>query len=240
VTVNRSELPERYGRVYGELGLAIGFTNTNDPKKGDPKAVLGSWDKTKPLQSAIQGERMMGASLTRNPVVVLRPSGLIGVENDTPEGLKRIESLELPETVTVRSSEPWKRHYWFRPSNGRVPQYVAFRFEEAGVSADTGRYFLCPPAVHPSGAINEFLASPEEVEIAALPEDRYEELVRLYRETESGEREQTQIDPEAKIKPGSRRKMIFRYACQQRRWSASEEEIVHLALVGTAITANPR
>ena len=227
----RAELLERYGRIYGSLGLAIAFTKVIDPAKGDPKAVLGSWNKTKPLQSAVQGERTMGTGLTGNPVVVLRPSGLIGIENDTPEGLERIKALALPETVVVRSSEPWKQHRWYRPPNGRAPEYVAFRFEDGGVTADKGRYFLCPPAVHPTGVIYEFLTSPEDTQIAALPQDRYDELVRLYRETETSETEKLQIDPDAKILPGRRRKAIFRFASLQRRWTSSEEEIVRLALI---------
>jgi hypothetical protein len=225
--------------MYGELQLALAFTRTNNPAKGDPKAVLGSWDKTKPLLSAAQGEGRMAAAMTGNPVVVLRPSNLIGIENDTPDGLERIAALALPETVTVRSSEPWKRHYWFRPWSETVPKFAAFRFEQGGVSADTGRYFLCPPAIHPSGAVYEFINSPADHEIAVISEDHYRQLVRLWKQTEHEERERLQIDPDAKVTPGRRRQAIFRYACQQRRWTSADEEIVQLALIWNTNHCDP-
>ena len=236
---SRRELLELHGRMYGELQLALAFTRTNNPAKGDPKAVLGSWDKTKPLLSAAQGEGRMAAAMTGNPVVVLRPSNLIGIENDTPDGLERIAALALPETVTVRSSEPWKRHYWFRPWSETVPKFAAFRFEQGGVSADTGRYFLCPPAIHPSGAVYEFINSPADHEIAVISEDHYRQLVRLWKQTEHEERERLQIDPDAKVTPGRRRQAIFRYACQQRRWTSADEEIVQLALIWNTNHCDP-
>ena len=38
----RRELLERYGALYGTLGLALTFTRTNDPRKGDPKQGRGA------------------------------------------------------------------------------------------------------------------------------------------------------------------------------------------------------
>jgi Bifunctional DNA primase/polymerase, N-terminal len=126
---NRLELLERYGRLYGELHLAIAFTASLHGD--DAKRVTASgWDRTAPLPDAGFGTGFLRErGQKRNPALVLRPSRVIGVECDTPERLKEVMALDLPPTVTVQSSEPYKLHFWFRPWNGLMPEYVAFRFE---------------------------------------------------------------------------------------------------------------
>ena len=73
---------------------------------------------------------MFGRGLICNPALVLRPRGLIGLECDSEQDLAAIEELGLPATITVRSSLPYKRHFWFRPpAELETSPYVAFRFE---------------------------------------------------------------------------------------------------------------
>jgi Bifunctional DNA primase/polymerase, N-terminal len=146
-------LPD-WGYVYGQLGLAICWTATNDPAKGDPKRGRAGWPDTARLPDGPFGSALFKHHLPdRNPAVVLRASGLVGVDCDTETRLEELRALGLPPTVTVRSSEPYKLHYWFRPPGGRVPEFAAFRFEDAGVTADKDRLFLVPPARHPSGTL---------------------------------------------------------------------------------------
>ena len=177
----RQALLERYGEVYGELGLAIAFTRSVSGE--DAKRCGAGWDKTDPLPDRPFGAALLkGRGAKRNPAVVLRRSGLIGIECDTPEGLEQIVALDLPATVPVQSSAPHKLHFWFRPPNGNAA-YAAFRLERAGVAADKGRYLLCPPALHPSGAVYTFLREPPGTEIATLPQSRYDELSGWRRRT---------------------------------------------------------
>lgn len=222
----RMTLLEQYGRFYGEQRLAVAFTAAT-AGDGAKRVLTKGWDKTAPLADGDFGASYVaGRGATKNPVVVLRPSNLIVLECDSEEDLVRVQGLGLPETITVRSSEAYKQHFWFRPPRGlEALPFVAFRFESGKLTADSGRYFLCPPAVHPSGAVYSFLVGPPH-EIAELPEETYRALSEHARASDDDMREALEIDPEMKIKAGKRREMIFRYACMQRRWGLSETEIL--------------
>jgi len=221
------DLLKTYGRFYGEEHLAVAFTAAT-AGDGAKRVLTKGWDKTAPLADGDFGAAYVsGRGATKNPVVVLRPSNLIVLECDSEEDLVRVQALGLPETITVRSSEAYKQHFWFRPPRElEALPFVAFRFESGKLTADTGRYFLVPPAMHPSGAVYAFLNGPETHEIAELPEETYRELSEHARASDDDMREALEIDPEMKIKAGKRREMIFRYACMQRRWGLSEVEIV--------------
>jgi hypothetical protein len=237
VSDDRALLLRRYGRLYGELGLAIAWTDTNrarNPEDDRPKRVTTEgWQHTTPLVSGDLGETIFGQGTAKNPAVVLRPSGLVGIDCDTEGGLARIAALGLPETVTVCSSKPYKRHYWWRPPPEleQLP-FVAFRFEDAGLGADAGRYFLVPPAFHPSGATYRFLDghAPDEIEIAEMPIEVYRRLVDEHDRKESAEREKLQVDPDAKVREGQRRETVFRFASMLRRWTADEDAIAEAAM----------
>jgi hypothetical protein len=240
----RAELLERCGRYYGEQRFAIAWTQTNNGAGGDAKAVkTAGWQNTKPLPDGDFGAglfRRRGES--RNPAVVLRPSGLVAVECDGEEDLALVEELGLPETLTVRSSSEAKRHYYFRPPGGleTVP-FVAFRFESGKLTADSGRYFVCPPALHPSGAVYSFLPGhgPGEAVIAEMPEAVYRRLAERAREEDGALKERIRVDPEAKIVAGNRRDMLFRYACMLRRWGLSREEIASACHAYNATRCEP-
>jgi DNA-binding transcriptional ArsR family regulator len=223
----RSQLLERYGRMYGELGLAIAFTSSTTGEGA--KRCGKSWNETSPLPDGDFGASLLkGRGERRNPAVVLRRSNLVGLECDTIEGLEQIQALGLPATVTVQSSKPYKLHFWFRPPNGEV-RYSAFRFEKAGITADTGRYMLVPPAVHPSGAVYAFLREPPETAIATLPTDKYDKLVQLADGSSRRLRAELSNDPAAKISEGQRRETIFRFACSQRAYGVPEATILAAA-----------
>lgn len=225
----RSEQLERLGRFYGDEHLAIAFTAASHGDDAKRVTTRG-WDKTRPLADGDFGASYLaGRGQAANPVVVLRPSNLIVLECDTESDLVAVQDLMLPTTVTVRSSAEYKRHWWFRPpAELEAVPYVAFRFESGKITADSGRYFLVPPSVHPSGAIYSFMPDlgPDDVDIAELPEQVYRELAELAQRDDSELRERIQLDPEAKIQAGKRREMIFRYACMLRRWGVSYEEIL--------------
>jgi hypothetical protein len=178
----------------------------------------------------------------RNVAIVLRPSNLIVIECDSDNDLAAVDELDLPVTMTVRSSEPYKRHFYFRPPEGldALP-YVAFRFESGRVTADSGRYFLAPPSLHPSGVQYSFLPGlgPEDTDIVELPEEIYRSLIERAHAEAGEQRERIQIDPEAKIFAGQRRETLFRYACMLRRWGRPYEAILAECLQFNAERCDP-
>ena len=218
---DRGTLLAQYGRFYGDEHFAVTFTASTSGD-GAKRVVTKHWDRTPPLPGA---EFAAGLITKRgehaNLAVVLRPSNLIVIECDSDADLVAIEALKLPTTLTVRSSEPYKRHFYFRPAETLLAlPYVAFRFESGKITADSGRYFLAPPSLHPSGRMYDFLPDlgPGDVDIVELPEDRYRWLCEQAQRESKQQRDQIAIDPEAKILAGNRRDMIFRYACMLRRW----------------------
>ena len=231
----RRELLERYGRLYGSLHLAIAFTRGTE---GELAKKLGTgWPETRPLPDAGFGAGLLAErGQRRNPAVVLRPSGLIGVECDGREAVERFQALGLPPTVTVQSSAPDRLHFWFRSWNGTPPRFVSFRFEGV-VTCEEGRGLLCPPAVHPGnaklgippGLVYSFLRSPEDTEIAVMPEATYEELVRLAKGDDDELRQALASDPDAKIPEGRRRETIFKAACSAVRFGVPREAILESA-----------
>jgi hypothetical protein len=226
--VTRSEQLAAYGRFYGGEHFAVAFTASTG---GDDakRVITAGWDKTKPLADGDFAAGLIAKrGQERNIAIVLRPSNLVVIECDSEEDLTRIENLDLPVTLTVRSSEPYKRHFYFRPPvDLEVVPYVAFRFESGKLTADSGRYFLAPPSIHPSGTVYDFLPGlgPDDVDIAELPEHDYRMLVEQARLEDAEQRTRIEIDPEAKIHAGNRRDLIFRYACMLRRWGLTREQI---------------
>jgi DNA-binding transcriptional ArsR family regulator len=222
---------DRLAAFYAEERLAIVWTvaNTGDDAK---RVVTTGWQHAQPLPDADFALAMFRGRIERaNPAVVLRASNLVGLECDSEDDLATIEALGLPLTVTVQSSQPYKRHYWFRPpAELETIPVVAFRFESDRVTEDVGRYFLIPPAMHPSGMPYRFLHDPADVDIAELPVQTYKELRKAAAQTEKEERQELEHNPEAKIRAGKRRESIFRYACMQRRWSASRDLILNACL----------
>ena len=237
----RRDLLERYGSMYGELGLALTFTRTNDPTKGDTKQGVTGWRQAEPLPHAARGVALMTSEgQHRNPALVARASRLIVVETDTPERLAELHALGIPETVTVQSSAPYKRHHWFRPWGEAMPAHASIRLEAAAVTADADRLYLVPPAIHPTGAVYSFVRSPENTEIAVLPKAIYEELVRQAGKDDAHLREQIATNPDYKVTAGRRREAIFRFACMLRRWETSEVAIEAECLRWNEARTDPR
>jgi hypothetical protein len=225
----REALLAAYGRFYGDEHLAVAFTASTDGDDAKRVTTRG-WDKAKPLASGDFAAGLISQrGLTANIAIVLRPSNLVVLECDSEDDLVRLEALDLPPTLTVRSSAPYKRHFYFRPPEQlEALPYVAFRFESGKLTADSGRYFLAPPSIHPSGTIYSFLTGlgPTETDIVELPEHVYRDLCAQARRETSEQRDRIRVEPEAKILAGQRRDLIFRYACMLRRWGRPYDAIL--------------
>ena len=226
---DRRKRLERYGRLYGEHRLAIAFTAgvAGDDAK---RCTTAGWDKTRPLADGGFGAAYVRErGERRNPVIVVRPSNLVSLECDGPDELGMVDELGLPPTVTVRSSGPAKLHFHFRPpADLATLPYVAFRFESGRVSADETRYFVCPPALHPTGVAYEFVAGLgiEDVGFAELPADVYRDLCARARRATSQTRAQLSVDAGAKFRHGDRGRALFRFACLLRRWYADDYDAI--------------
>ena len=94
---------------------------------------------------------MMQRATSRNPVVVLAASGLIGIDVDGPEGVRLLRELHpepMPRTITVETGKGW--HLWYRqPAGGCGGAKIELGPEGVEVAKDG--YLCCPPSVHPSG-----------------------------------------------------------------------------------------
>jgi hypothetical protein len=100
--VVRRKLLEHHGRIYGELHLAIARTDGLSAE-GDEFKRARFWQDTKPLATADFGASFVSNFCAdRNPVLVLRPSNLIGLDADGEGGLQRLQATaKLPPTVVV-------------------------------------------------------------------------------------------------------------------------------------------
>jgi DNA-binding MarR family transcriptional regulator len=218
---------ERLGRFYGEQRFAIAWTASNNGDDDAKRVTTKDWQHTKPLEDAdFAAGLFKERGKTRNPAIVLRPSGLVAIECDGAEDLARVEELDLPPTLTARSSAPDRRHLYFRPPAPlETLPFVAFRFEAGELTADAGRYFVAPPALHPSGAVYSFLPElgPGEVAIAEMPAALYLDLCKRARQAadkaapaELGER----------IPQGRRRNAMLRVAGKLKRAGLTTDEIL--------------
>lgn len=227
---NARERAHQAARFWIDNGFAINWTAGKD---GDDakRCVVKGWPETVPLKgelSHVAGQ--VAARLeNRNPVVVLRPSRLIGIECDSEKDAERLATYGLPPTLTARSSERWKLHFYFRAPAENLP-YAAFRFESGTLTADAGRYFVTPPALHPSGVSYERLNG---TDIAVLPLDLYEKLAGRNGDQAAAAASIPEIIPIGKIDD-----TLTSLAGTMRRRGAVEEAI-YAALVATLPRLQP-
>lgn len=234
MSVPRRELLERLGSFYGEQHFALVFTETNrarHPEDERPKRVTTkAWQTTQPLPHAARGAGLLTSrGQSANPAITLRTSNLVGLECDSWDDLERVEQLGLPATLTEQTSGPAKRHYYFRPPGLEVIPKVGFRFEAGALTADSNRYFVCSPSLHPRGTVYRFLPGlgPGEIEIAILPEETY---LRLLREA-NADRQATQTENSGPISAGRRHEHLRRLSYVMRRYAGASQEALEAALL---------
>jgi hypothetical protein len=229
VSVDRRELLERHGRVYGELRLAIAFTVGTAADGGQYKTAKG-WEATRPLPDGDFGAALLaGRCERRNPILVLRNSNLIGVDVDG-EGGRRLRRELIPEgfprTVCVRSGRlDGGTHLWFRPPpDARVAKHKVEFKTDGRLVLSTNGYLLAPPSWHADAGVNygfEPGLAPWETPIAVLPERLLERLTsRLCLDDESD-----RADDASPLAPGQRHRHLLRIGCAMRRAGAGEPAI---------------
>jgi hypothetical protein len=231
--VGRRELLEHLGAFYGAQHFALVFTQTNRARHPDddrPKKVTTpAWQTTQPLPHAARGVALLTSrGQHMNPAITLRTSGLVGIECDGDEDLARVHALGLPATLTERTSAPSKLHFYFRAPELETLPKVSFRFESGKLTGAANNYYVCAPALHPSGAVYSHLPGlgPEEVEIVVLPEDIY---LRLLHDAD-GDREVVQING-GPISAGARHEHLRHLSYVMRRYAGASREALEAALL---------
>jgi Bifunctional DNA primase/polymerase, N-terminal len=224
-TEARRELLERYGAIYGELGLAIAFT---DGIKGeDAKRCTSGWKEKARLKSAEQGKALMGTGLAKNPIVALKASGLIGVDVDGEQGrsLVRYLKLKFPSTVAVRTSNGG--HLWFRPPEGAPIGVVKVQFSDKLTTSGDG-YLVCPPARHPDGMTYAFVEGhePWAITIAELPLS----IVELFAVKNTAGKAAQRVNT-GPVAPGDRHEHLRQISYAMRRYSGASQEAIEAALI---------
>ncbi len=230
VLPERDEHLEQFGRVYGELGLAVNFTDGiagEDAKR----CTARGWPKTAKLPDGDFGASYLrGRSGRRNPVVVLGASHLIGIDLDGAAGKELLLSLPVlfPPTVTVVSGRPdGGRHLWYRRPEGAPARLVKVQLTDRVTVAADG-YLVCPPALHPSGRRYEFAAGldPWTTEIAELPLETAETLDGADRGRSGRQRHFS-----GPISEGDRHEHLRQISWAMRRYSGASLEAITEALL---------
>lgn len=86
-------------------------------------------------------------------------SGLVVVDVDKPEAFH----MDMPRTPTVKTVKGW--HYYFKHPGFDVGN-ASLPF---GDLRGDGGQVVAPPSTHPSGAVYEWIVSPDEAQLAELP-----------------------------------------------------------------------
>ena len=221
----RVELLARHGRAYGELRLAIAWT---DGLEGDAAKQARGWQsRPDKLADAEHGAGLFRRGLTRNPVVSLAASNLIGVDIDGEAGRRLVRELVpaglLPTVIVQSGRADGGHHLYYRPPNGAQPAKIEFSGNGLTVSSDG--YLVLPPAIHgESGKAYTFAdgCAPWEREIATLPAALYEALQEHTRKADQVERG----DDSGTIPEGRRHRHLLRLGCAMRRVGAGETTIL--------------
>jgi hypothetical protein len=191
-------------------GLAIGWTDTNDPAKGNPKVCKkqGWPEKAEiPAGNAAAGE--FGERLKRrNPLVPGKKSGLFLVECDGQEHVGRITRfldarwIETFEVESGGSVDGDRVHFYLRAPGGATKH--ALTVEDGGTTAFSDRYVVGALATHESGRRYKPTYRP----IHTLSREDYDALLEMAGESE---REVEKVVAEGgKVKAGGRHAFLLR------------------------------
>jgi AAA domain/Bifunctional DNA primase/polymerase, N-terminal/Primase C terminal 1 (PriCT-1) len=217
------DLLEECGRIASRLRLALAWSDGIEgaAAKTCSRGGADAWKMAKPIsedENAAAGYFKTRAR-RRNPAVVAGASGLILVENDGgDELLGRFGLPALPSTVAVRSRRGV--HRYFRPPAGKPPLKV--QLADDGITTSSDGYLIGGGALHPSGHVYRYENGA--IELAELPIELYELIVRLGQET--SERTWHKLEDGAPISKGSRNDAIFHRALELTRSGKARPEIL--------------
>lgn len=241
-TVRRRRLLEQHGRVYGQMKLTIGFTiGIGLGADGTEFKKSTSWMNEGPLATADQGAAYVaGRGMQRNPVLVLGPSNLIGVDIDGEEGRARLRDLVpqgLPPTVCVRTGGGgW--HLWFRPPPAPTKVVkVEFSAKQPKLTHSNG-YLVAPPAFHAAtGKLYRFAEGyePWSRPIATFPAELLDQLEGDRRRS----KDEARTDDAGPITAGDRHDHLLSLAGLMRYGGCGERTILAALLTENEARCTP-
>lgn len=194
----------KWASFYTRHKLAIVWTDGKTDAAAK-RVTRQGWPETPPLVGELNhlSGQLAERAKTRNPAVVLRPSGLVGIDCDDEPGLATFTALGLPETFAVQSSEPYKRHYYFTAPVG--VEYHCFEFAGGTVTAKRDAYLVFPPALHPSGTHYRPVNGGG---ITTLPDNCYAQLKEAAA-VATREAQARVLSPDEKIEKGTRHSYLI-------------------------------
>src|SRR5262245_13578499 len=152
-------------RQYRSLGLSV-------IRVGQDKKPLIEWKvfQDEPAHTDQIDEWWTTWPTANVGAVTGKVSGLVVLDADGPPGLASLKALGTPATTWVsRTGRPeggWQQ--FFRHPGTTIGNRAGLR-PGLDVRADGG-YVILPPSLHASGRRYEWLSSPEETELAPIPE----------------------------------------------------------------------
>jgi hypothetical protein len=119
-------------------------------------------------------------------------SGVMVLDVDNPTALKQLEQQygSLPKTVVCQTGSGGK-HYYFRHDQRCDKLKNAVKFAGALDVRANGGYVLLPPSLHKSGNRYEWLVSPDDCELAELPDWLYDLMPKRNEALPIARKEQT-------------------------------------------------
>lgn len=160
---------EFYARLWHERGFAVAWTAGREGDQAKQVTRRG-WNKTEPIGRNAHGE--VAAMLKRaNPVVVAGQSGLVAIDCDSEEDVRRFQGFGSPPTMSWTTRQG--RHFVYRRPQGA--EFAGIYFEAGGITPKRECYLVMPPAIHPSG--KAYTLDQPLREVAELPLPVYQAML---------------------------------------------------------------
>jgi len=145
--------------------VALGFRVFPLVERGKKPAV--AWKKYQDEAPSREQLSQWDKSRFNIGIVTGPPSDIVGIDVDSPEAQAMIDELDLPPTPCVRTARGM--HLLFKHPGFTVPNGTKIAGQKLDVRGDGG-YLVGPGSIHPTGVSYEWITSPAEVDLAALPE----------------------------------------------------------------------
>lgn len=140
-------------KKYYDMGLSV------MPVRG--KMPLLSWKKWQEVRATPEQIAAWDAGPHNVGIITGRLSGIMVIDVDGKT------DMEFPETWTVKTSKGY--HYYFNLPDGADLRNRTRAFPNIDIRAEGG-YVVAPPSVHESGHVYEWIRSPEDTDLADIPD----------------------------------------------------------------------
>ena len=129
------------------------------PCQARGKEPIARWAQYR--EQAPSPEELEGWDATDLNVAIIcgAPSGIVVLDVDSAEAQELVDSLDLPQTPTVRTARGC--HLYFKRPETRIRNAVRIKGVKLDLRGDGG-YVIGPGSIHPNGMCYEWTTSPTE------------------------------------------------------------------------------